>query len=74
MPWWGSIAIKFVVDFLARIIGDKRRDGELKDAGKVEAERDQAAEGGRVEADLAEQATHRVGEDDAIARLREGRG
>lgn len=59
---------------LADKVTDEIHDERQRDAGRAEAERDQAQEGARVEGNIAREAAKDVTEDAAIAAMERGEG
>lgn len=76
--WLATQGASLILGALAKLALDAftswQNDKTLREAGRLEAERDQAAEGARVQGELAQQATVVVSQDDAIARLERGQG
>lgn len=74
--WIASEGIGLLLGALARVLLDyiesSRAAKAQRDAGQLETERDQAREGERVNAELADEAAKRIDHDDAIARLERG--
>lgn len=53
-------------------LSERRAAAAQRDAGRLEAERDQAREGERVQADLATEAARRTDPTEAVDALRRG--
>lgn len=58
--------------FLRDTLNDKRNAQAQQDVGRLTTERDQARTGEEVQATLAETASKRVSDDDALSRLDKG--
>lgn len=70
MPLWLAALIRFVSDFMARVVKDARRDAELKQAGRAE----QSAADNRAAADAERKASAVPNQslDDTISDLNKG--
>ena len=76
ISWLTTEGISLILGFATRAIIEyfqqRRNEQAIKDAARLETERDQAREGERVQGELADEAAKRVEPDEAIKRLQDG--
>lgn len=76
LTWFASKGVSLILGYAFNFALDLYKTSQAneaqREAGRAEVEAVQAAQGAKVEADLAEEAAKPISEDDAIAQLEKG--